>query len=120
LSANVNLAPAALDVDDVAAKLGDATLQGWFSWNGAASRDEGGRRLSVDLKADRFDLDQLQALGEVVFGESLAHTGDIAESFVVKLSASQLRAGHVDMSDVVVDATLTGDALDVKSLSVGD
>ncbi len=116
-AADLSIATTSIDIDQIEATFGDATITGWF---GLRPTPTGGRDLRLELDADRFDFDQLDALARVVLGPQNLASNRLAETFSIKLAADQLVAGQVSMADVAIDARLTREALTVTRFRVGD
>jgi len=106
-----------ISVDDVNARIGDATVTGSFAWGAG---HEGGREFSTDLKADRIDLDQMKALATLLLGSEPSAAVALADSFSVRLAAGTLQYDNVTAGDVLIDADYKDDVLRVVQFGVGN
>lgn len=74
--------------------------------------------VSVDLGADRADLDEARALADLFTGKTLA-AGNI-EQLTLSLKADVLSAGGVDARTVVLEGGFASGEFDLRSLTVDD
>nr|WP_281378663.1 AsmA-like C-terminal region-containing protein [Kaistia hirudinis] len=117
MSGQLSLSTAALGISNMSAKLGRSNLRGRVDWQRTAA---GRRDLSIDVKADRFDYDQIAALTAIFAGRSPSEPGGIADAFAVKLAAGSLVADDTNFDQVSVDGSYANDALSLRKFSVGN
>lgn len=115
--ATVNLGGIA--VEGMTTRIGDATITGGFSWAGATA-ESSERKLRTDLQADRLDFIQIKALAELLGGRDFADATAIADSYAIKLAASEMVIEDVLMRGVMIDAAFAGGGLAVNGIEVGD
>ncbi|MCR4283172.1 MAG: AsmA family protein, partial [Bauldia sp.] len=118
ISGKTEIAPGRISVDNIDARIGDATITGRFAWS-EAQRDHH-RHLGTDLKADRIDFVQVKALAELLVGRDLAAAGVLADSYSVRLAAGAFQFDDINVNDVAVDAAYADDVLTVVQLVAGD
>ncbi len=118
LAGKVAVAPGRVAVDDITARIGDATISGRFAWS-ESPRDHH-RHLGTDLKADRIDFVQVKALAELLAGRNLTDAAGLADSYSILLSAGDFAFENVDMRDVNINAGYADDVLTVVQLGIGD
>ena len=118
ISGETELAPGRIAVDNVSARIGDATLTGRFAWSETPRTWH--RHLGTDLRADRIDFAQLKALAELLVGRDLTDTGALADSYAVILSAGTFQYEDIRMTDVAVDAEYSNDVLKIVRFAIGD
>ena len=118
ISGKTEIAPGMVSVQDIDARIGDATIKGSFAWS-ARERDHY-RHLGTDLQADRIDFVQVKALADLLVGRNLTDTTALADSFSVRLFAGAFQFEDIRMKGVTVDADYTNDVLNVVKFGIDD
>lgn len=118
MSGQLHLAPGSVNISGMAARTRDSNVRGSIGWQQAVDDDR--RDLSVDLKANRLDFDQLIALGELFAGQSLSDADSIADAFQVKISTGELEVGDTRLEQVTADGSFADGVLVANKLSIGD
>lgn len=117
MSGQLTLSPVTLDISNMSARLGGSILRGRLNWQ----RDGGGRRsLSLDVKADRFDYDQIAALTAILAGHSPSEPGGIADDITAKIAAGTLLAFDTSFADVSLDGGYSSGVINLNKLSIGN
>ena len=118
ISASADIAEGRASLDDIAAKIGDASISGRLAWT-VSGRDHT-RHLGTDLKADRIDLDEVRQLAALITGRDVADTRDLADSYSIRLAADEFAYGDTTLKGVAVDAEYSADVLNIVQFAVGD
>ncbi|MET4633864.1 uncharacterized protein involved in outer membrane biogenesis [Kaistia defluvii] len=118
MNGQLHLGPGSFGVSGMTAQMQNSDLRGNLAWQQASST--GRRNLTVDLTADRLDYNQLAALTELFAGQSLNHTGGLADDFQIKLATESLDIDDVTLEKVVVDGSLSSGVLVARKLSIGN
>jgi uncharacterized protein involved in outer membrane biogenesis len=116
VSGDATLSAGRIDIDKLSARIGEATLSGRVSWGTVKNE----RALSTDLKADRLNFADIRALADLVAGRELSNTSAVADSFAVRVAADELQIDTTAMQGVSVDASYSGDTLNVVQLGIAD
>jgi uncharacterized protein involved in outer membrane biogenesis len=117
IAGRTEIAPGRIFVQDIDARIGDATIGGRFNWSEARDRHS---HLGTSLKADRIDFAQIKALTELLVGRDVGDVGALADSYSVILNAGAFQYDDVRMTDVLVDAEYSDDALKITRFAIGD
>jgi hypothetical protein len=119
ISGEAKLAPQRFTFEEVEARIGEAAISGGIAWSDIPGRSAQ-RVLQAGLSADSIDFIQLKALAELIAGKDLASSDVLADSYDIDFSAGALQLDDVNMRDVAIDASFTGDALIVNEFGIGD
>ncbi|PPE80673.1 hypothetical protein C3941_04975 [Kaistia algarum] len=118
MSGQLSVSPRAFDISNVSAKLGGSSLRGSLRWETGTN---GGRRdLAIDVKADRFDYDQIAALTGIFAGRNPSDPGGIADAISIKIAAGTLVADDTIFSKVFADGSYANGILNVRKLTIED
>jgi hypothetical protein len=118
ISGTTEIAPGRIAVDNVHARIGDATITGRFAWS--ETQRTWHRHLGTDLKADRIDFSQVKALAELLVGRDLTDLGVLADSYSVILATGAFQFDDIRMADVAVNAEYSDDVLKIVRFTIGD
>jgi len=116
MSGQLMLSPMSLDISNMSARLGGSNLRGGVHWQ--QDRSSGRRDLSLDVKADRFDYDQIGALTHIFAGRSPTEPGGIADAIAVKIAAGTFVADNTSLSNVSADGSYANGILNIRKLSI--
>ena len=116
LSTRAQISAGSLRLNELQARIGVSTARGALSWLAA---DDGTGRLKAALSADRLDLDQVRALGQLVFGD-LAPGAGIVSGADLDIDAGQVLIGGEAIRGVAVKAAIDGDRVAIERLAVRD
>ena len=116
VEADVDLRPGEQRLANLVAATGVGTMRG--SVEIRRFSQSGNDIVAVDLGADRADLEEARALGELFTGKSFA-AGSI-EQMTLSLKADVLSAGGVDAHSVAVEGVLAGGEFNLGRLTVAD
>lgn len=117
ISGDTVLAPGRVSVRKIDARIGDASISGGFEWGDVRGKR---RELSTDLKADRIDFAQVEALADLLIGRDLTDVASLADSFSVRLAADTFLYDDIDVKGVAIDAAYSDDTLNVVQFAVAD
>jgi hypothetical protein len=118
IAGSVTVAPGRFSVDEIDARIGDATIRGRFAWS--ESGRDGARHLGTDIEADRMDFAQVKALAELLAGRDLTDGSILADSYSVILAAEIFDFDDISMSEVAINAEYSDDVLKIVRFSIGD
>lgn len=116
IEADLDLVSGSQRFSEIVARTGGGTVKGFVELRRFA--ESGERFVTVDLSADRADLVEMRALGELVAGNDI--TAQRVEQMTLSLRADTLIANGVEARSVVVDGALEAGNLQIRRLSVAD
>ncbi len=115
LDADVDLKPDEQHLANLAVATGAGTMHGAIDVRRFA--ETGRYFVSVDLSADRADLEETRAIAELLAGQTSA---DKLEQMTLSLKADVVSAGGIDARSVAVEGEFEGGELNLRRLSVAD
>jgi hypothetical protein len=118
LSGRADIGPGRVALDNVTARIDDATITGGFGWTERAKDHR--RDLNADLNATRVDFVQLKALAELLVGRNLTDAGSLADGYSVHVRADAFVFENLTVKGIELNAEYRDDALTVTMLQIAD
>ncbi len=118
LSGRADIEPGRIELDNVTARIADATITGNFGWSEQPKDHH--RDLYADLDATRIDFVQLKALGELLVGRNLTNAASLADGYSLHVKADAFVFQDLAVKGVEVNAKYREDALTVTALKIAD
>ena len=116
LEADLDLVGGNQSFSEIVARTGGGTVRGFVELR--RFEQSGDRFVTVDLNADRADLIEMRALGELFGATGIA--AQRIQQMALSLRAETLIAGGIEARSVVVDGALEAGNLQIRRLSVAD